>query len=97
MAWEEFRGAGMVDARIYSYRHGKKEPYLPLGSYAMDVGFFDGHVERMNDILSANPHLWMPRGFRLYLDENDVHPDVVETYMQVLETDPRGDQFIYIR
>ena len=85
------------DARIYSYRHGKKEPYLRVGNYRMNVGFFDNHVETMNDIKSANPHFWLPRGFRLYDVANDVHTDVMDTYMQVLETDQNGKQFIHIR
>ncbi|UCG34240.1 MAG: prepilin-type N-terminal cleavage/methylation domain-containing protein [Phycisphaerales bacterium] len=97
MGWPEYRAADATDARIYSFRHGKKEPFLPLGSYSLNVGFFDSHVERLNDIKSANPHFWMPRGFRLYPTDDEVHPDVIETYMQVLETDERGREFIYIR
>jgi prepilin-type N-terminal cleavage/methylation domain-containing protein/prepilin-type processing-associated H-X9-DG protein len=87
----------MQDNRIYSYRHGKKEPYLPVGNYRMNIGFFDNHVETMNDIASANPHFWLPRGFRLYKLDDDVHTDVMETYMQVLETDENGSEYLPIR
>ena len=72
------------DARVFSYRHGKKEPYLPIGNYKMNVGFFDNH-------------LWLPRGFRLYKKTESVHPDVVDKYMQVLEADPRGQEYLPIR
>ena len=73
------------DPRVFSYRHGKKEGFLPLGNYRMNMGFFDGHVEVMNDISSANPHHWMPKGFKLHSD--GIAPDVIEKYFANTEVD----------
>ena len=96
-AWAEYQAQDFKDMRIFSFRHGMKTPYLPLGSYKMNVGFFDTHVETMNDIKSANPHMWLPRGFFLYPEKDDLHPDVMETYMQTLDTDQMGQKCLKIR
>jgi prepilin-type processing-associated H-X9-DG protein len=91
-SWSRVAAGGGNDPRIFhdprtwSYRHGKKEPFLPLGNYKMNVGFFDNHVETMNDITSANPHLWLPRGFRLQKHEGNIAADVLEKYFRPEDT-----------
>ena len=49
-----------------------------MGSYKMNVGFFDGHVALMDDSESANPHIWLPTGTTLIRE--DLFPDVYEDY-----------------
>jgi len=57
-------GTGSVDARMYAYRHSTAEP--PVGAvanaYKANFAFYDGHVETMGDLQSANPHYWLPYG-----------------------------------
>ncbi len=53
-----------IDPRRYSYRHGNGQARGPWRQFRMNVGFFDGHVELMDDVDSANPHLWLPQGGR---------------------------------
>lgn len=69
-----------VDPRIYAYRHGVRRPFRPLGEYKMQMGFFDGHVDTMNDKTSANPHHWLPRGTRLNLNDRHIYEDVRQRF-----------------
>ena len=55
-------GGSGVDARIYAFRHGATGQKKAAGTYRMNAGFFDGHVESIGDLQAANPHLWMPKG-----------------------------------
>lgn len=77
-----FQGAipARVDPRIYAYRHGRRKPFGRLGDYKMEVGFFDGHVQTMNDRTSADPNLWTPRGSRVNLSDYHVYPDVRQKF-----------------
>jgi prepilin-type N-terminal cleavage/methylation domain-containing protein/prepilin-type processing-associated H-X9-DG protein len=68
-AWfrKSAQGNGLVasagpDARVYSYRHGPQRPYSKGGSFRGNFGFFDGHVELLDDLASSNPAFWMPKG-----------------------------------
>jgi prepilin-type N-terminal cleavage/methylation domain-containing protein/prepilin-type processing-associated H-X9-DG protein len=54
--------APALDARIYAYRHGATSPGRPAGEYRMNVVFFDGHVETVDDLAGSDPALWLPRG-----------------------------------
>jgi prepilin-type N-terminal cleavage/methylation domain-containing protein/prepilin-type processing-associated H-X9-DG protein len=53
------------DGRIFSYRHGTREPGQSSGSYRLNAVFFDGHVETLTDIEASDPGLWLPRGTTL--------------------------------
>jgi prepilin-type N-terminal cleavage/methylation domain-containing protein/prepilin-type processing-associated H-X9-DG protein len=50
------------DARMYAFRHGPQSPQSRGGSFKFNVGFFDGHVETLDDLEGANPNLWFPKG-----------------------------------
>lgn len=62
-----------VDARFWAFRHGVKKVTPVDGAKTPssgvqcrgNVGFFDGHVELMDDLQATNPTLWMPTGTRL--------------------------------
>jgi prepilin-type processing-associated H-X9-DG protein len=51
-----------IDARVYAYRHGQRSQRGASGAYRMNAVFFDGHVEALDDLASANPALWLPAG-----------------------------------
>lgn len=51
-----------IDARIYAYRHGRREQFLPSGAYRLNAVFYDGHVQSLDDMSSADPELWLPSG-----------------------------------
>ena len=53
---------GKIDARIYAFRHGTDKQNGATNSYRMNAGFFDGHVESLNDLDASNPALWLPEG-----------------------------------
>lgn len=50
------------DLRIWAYRHGTLSAFKAAGTYRMNMVFFDGHVETLDDVQAANPALWMPTG-----------------------------------
>ena len=50
------------DARIYAYRHGAQTQRQSADMYKANFGFFDGHVELLGDLQSANPAYWFPSG-----------------------------------
>jgi prepilin-type N-terminal cleavage/methylation domain-containing protein/prepilin-type processing-associated H-X9-DG protein len=54
------------DTRLWTYRHGTLGGFKPAGQYRMNVVFFDGHGECIDDVTSSNPSLWMPKGSVIY-------------------------------
>lgn len=54
------------DLRVWAYRHGSQSAFQSAGSYRMNVVYFDGHAETLDDVTAANPALWMPRGSVIY-------------------------------
>jgi prepilin-type processing-associated H-X9-DG protein len=76
---------GTIDARIYAYRHGERGPSKASGTYRMNAVFFDGHAETIDDMRSADPALWLPRGSMIEdpLDKDGgMYPDVRERYLK---------------
>lgn len=52
-----------LDTRSLSMRHGKMNAAGSRGGlFRMNLVFYDGHAENMDDISAANPHMWLPRG-----------------------------------
>lgn len=51
-----------IDLRWLSFRHGTSTQFAPSGLYRMNMVFYDGHAETMEDMQAANPNLWLPRG-----------------------------------
>ncbi len=51
------------DARIYWARHTSKPAQGARGGmFRFNAGFFDGHVETMDDLNGSNPKYWFPKG-----------------------------------
>jgi prepilin-type N-terminal cleavage/methylation domain-containing protein/prepilin-type processing-associated H-X9-DG protein len=73
-------GAAGVDGRVFSYRHGKKQAGLKTGAgYRLNVLFYDGHAENMEEVQSLNPALWLPSRTEIP-DNSKIWPDVIARY-----------------
>ena len=66
-----------------------KTPASPHGAFSRTIPktdgqanhcFFDGHVELMGDLESANPVLWAPKGTQMLVDATQSEQDVLNTY-----------------
>jgi prepilin-type N-terminal cleavage/methylation domain-containing protein/prepilin-type processing-associated H-X9-DG protein len=68
-----------TDQRIFAYRHGERKPFQTSGAYRMNAVFYDGHAETLDDLASANPKLWLPRG-TVIPTGNMVYNDVEAKY-----------------
>jgi prepilin-type processing-associated H-X9-DG protein len=71
--------ASSVDVRLFAYRHGSQLPFAQSDQMKMNCGFFDGHVQTMGDLQSANPSLWMPRNSSVY-PTGQCYTDVLKFY-----------------
>ncbi len=47
---------------LITYRHSGSSAQTTLGNYYMNCGFYDGHVETLDDLSSSNPSFWAPTG-----------------------------------
>lgn len=54
--------ARSADIRVLSFRHGSNRPFSTGGQLRMNMVFYDGHAENMDDVSAANPNYWLPRG-----------------------------------
>ena len=50
------------DGRVFAFRHGATGQFLRGGQYRINLVFFDGHGETVDDVTAANPALWLPKG-----------------------------------
>jgi prepilin-type N-terminal cleavage/methylation domain-containing protein/prepilin-type processing-associated H-X9-DG protein len=50
-----------VDSRSMVFRHGSRKP----NGYRLNALYFDGHVESLSEMESADPGLWLPSGTRI--------------------------------
>ncbi|MGN6368200.1 MAG: prepilin-type N-terminal cleavage/methylation domain-containing protein [Phycisphaerae bacterium] len=67
------------DGRFYAFRHGSGTKGAAGGAFKMNVAFFDGHVDLMNDIEAADPNIWVPSGTTIPVGEASA--DVQSRYM----------------
>jgi prepilin-type processing-associated H-X9-DG protein len=84
-AWNRDRtpanGGSGVDCRIFWARHSSNvKPGAKSGTFRFNIGFFDGHVETVDDLAGANPSLWYPKGTLLKVDVNQQWDDVMQRY-----------------
>jgi len=68
------------DPRIFAYRHGTNKQFQQVDSYKANFGFFDGHVDLLGDLQSANPAFWMPKGSRVTDTNTEMWKDVRVRY-----------------
>jgi prepilin-type N-terminal cleavage/methylation domain-containing protein len=50
------------DTRILSMRHGKMAPRSVGSMMRLNLVFYDGHAENMDDLAACNPNFWLPKG-----------------------------------
>jgi prepilin-type processing-associated H-X9-DG protein len=67
---------GLSDPRVYWARHTSK----PIqgargGTYRFNAGFFDGHVETLDDLNGSNPKFWFPKGTVFSNAKNEIWAD----------------------
>jgi prepilin-type processing-associated H-X9-DG protein len=68
------------DARFYWARHGGNIKGAKGGHFRFNVGFFDGHVETMDDLAGSDPRLWFPKGTGLTINTSQCFADVHAKY-----------------
>src|SRR5206468_4257061 len=71
---------GTFDARRLAFRHGGKDR-----NYRLNVVFYDGHGETLDEMVAANPKYWLPKGtaFKGTSQSNvlgKIWPDVIAQY-----------------
>ncbi|HEV2295122.1 MAG TPA: type II secretion system protein [Tepidisphaeraceae bacterium] len=71
---------GPRDSRLFAYRHGSLSPRGAADSFRMNVGFFDGHVETMGDLESADWRMWVPKGTEVLVNSTQMYADVLQRY-----------------
>jgi prepilin-type N-terminal cleavage/methylation domain-containing protein/prepilin-type processing-associated H-X9-DG protein len=84
-SWYRGRAAGNGvtsgnDARIYWARHGQIVANSKGGTFRFNAGFFDGHVETLDDLAGSNPSLWFPKGTEFTANSSQLFPDVFNKY-----------------
>jgi prepilin-type processing-associated H-X9-DG protein len=90
-SWDRIRAPGNgglngIDPRIFAYRHGAHRQGAGADQFKMQCGFFDGHVELLGDLESANPKFWYPKNTRLNVQpgtseqSTETWKDVVSRY-----------------
>lgn len=67
---------GSKDSRFVSFRHGAR---AAGGTLRMNVVYFDGHGETLDEMAAANPAIWLPKGTAI-LSTTKVWPDVIAKY-----------------
>jgi prepilin-type processing-associated H-X9-DG protein len=71
-----------TDTRVFWARHSPSQATAgaPAGAFRFNMGFFDGHVETVDDLTGANPRLWYPKGTELKDIGNQMYPDQLQRY-----------------
>jgi len=74
-------GTGL-DTRMFWARHsnGQVKSGGAPGSYRFNIGFFDGHVETVDDLEGANPFYWWPKGTNLTVNTSQMYNDVLKRF-----------------
>jgi prepilin-type N-terminal cleavage/methylation domain-containing protein/prepilin-type processing-associated H-X9-DG protein len=90
-AWSQFsngwyrglaagNGAAGDDTRLLWGRHGGNVKGAKGGHFRFNVGFFDGHVETMDDLAGADPKMWFPKGSEIDVNNTQMFADVLTRY-----------------
>lgn len=68
-----------ADPMLLAYRHGSQKAWN-FGNRRMNVLFFDGHAETLNDQDLMNPTLWFPKGTVLTVNSSQFYQDVLDGF-----------------
>jgi prepilin-type N-terminal cleavage/methylation domain-containing protein/prepilin-type processing-associated H-X9-DG protein len=72
-------GGPGTDGRVYSFRHGKRTGGLKMGAYRLNVLYFDGHAENIDEATATNPARWLPTRTS-FDDGSKLYADVIATH-----------------
>jgi prepilin-type processing-associated H-X9-DG protein len=87
-AWNRDRaptnGGSGIDCRMLWARHGPSnaKPGAASGTFRFNCGFFDGHVETMDDLEGVNPVMWYPKGTELTVNGTQMWNDVFQKFFK---------------
>ena len=70
------------DARVYWARHtgSRVKKNGSGGSFRYNIGFFDGHVETLDDLAGSNPKFWFPKGTVIPDAKGELWPDTFAAF-----------------
>jgi prepilin-type N-terminal cleavage/methylation domain-containing protein/prepilin-type processing-associated H-X9-DG protein len=71
-------GPGVLDGRVYGFRHGGGSNGSGAGTYKLNVAYFDGHVDTLDDRTASDPNLWCPKG--TVIPSSEMYNDVAARY-----------------
>ena len=71
---------GDLDPRFYGFRHGRGVDRGAADTFQFNVGFYDGHVEKMGDLQGSDPALWNPKDTTMGITPDRVYPDVINAH-----------------
>ena len=73
---------GGIDTRVFWARHtnGQVKSGGKPGTFRANLGFFDGHVETVDDLTAANPFFYYPKGTELDTSVAQMYEDVSQRY-----------------
>jgi prepilin-type N-terminal cleavage/methylation domain-containing protein/prepilin-type processing-associated H-X9-DG protein len=75
-------GTGAFDPRVWYARHGSSKVLKGAkgGAYRLNVGFFDGHAENMDDLAASNPRFYFPKGTSIAKVAGEFDPDTITAF-----------------
>jgi prepilin-type processing-associated H-X9-DG protein len=67
---------------VFAFRHGALKAGGSADSFRFNAGFFDGHVEALDEMEGADPSLWMPTGTEVPNAAGQMYKDVYDQYVR---------------
>ena len=74
-------GSGQFEPRQFFARHtppSQAKKQAKSGSFRYNLGFFDGHVETLDDMAASNPKYWWPKG--TVVQTGEIWPNTVTEF-----------------
>jgi len=75
-------GSGIYDPRVFFGRHSapsSARKQAKSGSFKYNLGFFDGHVETLDDLAASNPKFWFPKG-TVFTKASELWPNTINAF-----------------
>jgi prepilin-type processing-associated H-X9-DG protein len=72
------------DTRIFWARHGpaSAKKGSKSGAFRFNVGFFDGHVETLDDLAGSDPKMYWPKGTSLNVTNSQLYTDQINAFFK---------------
>lgn len=75
-SYDQWGASTTFDGRVFAFRHGNLKKGGKDGTYRMNVVFYDGHAETMDDSAVTHPKYWLPTGSTFALGVGKVDAEV---------------------